>query len=124
MNRHGEYKRRHQRKNVNVLAWSLLSLDAGPHVTETIDLASEGARLTSAHPVESYSIVLLRLRLEDSTTTIECKGRICWCESVDSGVYHYGVRFLDLSDDERELLEKYLAKHNGSTAPNSTNKCC
>jgi len=109
MNRHGEFKRRHQRRNVRIGTWMMFPHEDGRRVTYTVDLTQEGARFASERPVELRSLVLLRLQIENPLTTIECKGRVCWSRHTGDGSSQFGIRFLDLTDDEQELLERYLA---------------
>lgn len=80
----------------------------GRRVAYTVDLAPEGARFTCDRLVDLRSLVLLRLQLENPSTTIECKGRVCWSRRTSNGESQFGMRFLDLTDDERELLDRYL----------------
>jgi len=85
-------------------------------VAHTVDLAPEGARFSSGRPVELRSLVLLRLQLDNPPATIECKGRVCWSRPADDGSCQFGIRFLDLTDDERDLVERYLAGADSQTA--------
>ena len=116
MNRHGEFKRRYQRRNVRIGTWILFAEEAGRRATYTVDLAQEGARFASDRPVELRSLVLLRLHLDNPLATIECKGRVCWSRRTGDRSNEFGIRFLDLTDDERELLERYLAGADSQTA--------
>jgi len=105
MNMYAEFKRRYQREKVRVWTWMVLSRDGMPRVTRTIDLTPEGAQFSSVLPVDPYLVVLLRFQLEEPPVALECKGRVCWSRMMDDGLYHYGVRFVDLSDDERDMLD-------------------
>ena len=75
-------------------------------MTYTVDLSQEGARFAGERPVDLRSLVLLRFQLENPPATIECKGRVCWSRAAGDGSNQFGIRFLDLTDDERELLER------------------
>jgi len=119
MNRYGEFKRRCLREDVQIPTWISFHGVDDPQFTHTIDLAPEGALFSSVKPVEPLSLVLLRLELIDRDVTVECKGRVCWSQTTYHGMCHYGVRFLDLADDERDMLEMYLAGTHGA-APRTT----
>jgi hypothetical protein len=75
----------------------------------TVDLGLEGARFHAAGIVHEGAPVLVRLEFGAGQPALECKGRVCWTDEAPEGLSRFGVRFLDLRDDERELLDHYLA---------------
>ena len=100
--------RRHPRETLSVCAWLEFRGEPVARGTVSVDLALEGARFNTLGPVSKGDPVLVRLQLEPSFDTIECKGRICWVERADDGIHEFGVRFVDLRDDERRALRKYI----------------
>jgi hypothetical protein len=108
MNRHGEFKRRHLRKRVQMSTWMAFSVDEVPRINSTVDVAPEGAQFSDISPVAVRSVVLLRIHLGDKTSPLECKGRVCWTRQVSDDTWRFGVRFLDLSDEEHNLIEQRL----------------
>ena len=72
------------------------------------DLSRSGVRFTWLRPMVPDTPVLIRLQLGENGPSIECKGRVCWCQSLQNGLHHLGVRFLDMSEDEHDHLEEFI----------------
>ncbi len=100
--------RRHPRHKVAVCAWLDFHHEKTARGTVSEDLAVEGARFSSMRPVVVGERVLIRMQLDRSGGPIECKGRICWARTQANRLHTFGVRFVDLSDDERGCLGSYL----------------
>jgi len=109
-----EDARRHQRHKVAVCAWLDFHRENTTRGTVSEDLAVEGARFCSMRPVAVGEGVLVRMQLEPSAGPIECKGRICWTRSQPNELHTFGVRFVDLSEEEQGYLASYL----GGNRPN------
>lgn len=74
----------------------------------SVDLSLEGSRFATLHPLPLGQTLLVRLQLEPTLPTVECKGRVCWCRPMPNGLHEFGVRFVDLLEDERERIERFL----------------
>ena len=109
----GSEKRRIPRKETAVCVWMQFRRDPSVRGTTTVDLSPDGARFNAPHPVRPGEQVMLYLQLEPVAYTIECKGKVCWSQPQDSGVTSFGVRFLDLREDEEENLRKTLERRPG-----------
>ena len=101
--------RRHIRQRVTACAWLEFSQETLPRATTTLDLAIEGARFSSMKPATLGDPVLVRLQLGTSPRYIECKGKVCWTDRMPNRLYNFGVRFVDLYEDERLRLEQFLS---------------
>ena len=84
------------------------SADAEPRVTHTVNVTPEGAQFADSRPVEPQAMILLRIRVDDETSPLECKGRVCWVRQTSDGTWRFGVRFLDLTDDEHNLIKQRI----------------
>lgn len=100
--------RRHQRHKVAVCAWLDFHQERTTRGTVSEDLAVEGARFSSMRPVSVGEGVLVRMQLDRSGGPIECKGRVCWAQSQPNQLHTFGVRFVDLSEEEQVYLASYL----------------
>lgn len=109
MDTHTEDRRRHPRLDVETCAWLLFPHEDAARVTTTVDLSQAGAQFSGVQPVDLDTHVLLNLQLDPGRRSLECKGSIRCCRAVGGGLYRYGVRFLDLLEDERGQLREYLA---------------
>jgi len=89
-----------------VCAWISFQKDSAAYGTLTLDLGQEGARFSTLRKVDRESKILISMQLRSAT--IECKGKVCWTEAAPNGLLSFGVRFLDLSEGERALLEKFM----------------
>ena len=108
MNRHGEFKRRYQRKPLRLWTWLAYSVTDEPRVVQTVDVAPEGVQFVDTSPLELRSVVLIRIWLNGETSPLECKGRVCWSRQETDASWRFGVRFLDLSADEHDLIEQRI----------------
>jgi hypothetical protein len=108
--------RRHSRHSVAVCAWLDFRCENTTRGTVSEDLSLEGARFSSMRPVAVGEPVLVRMQLDRSGGPIECKGRVCWSNSLPNKLHTFGVRFVDLSEDERNGLSTYFDKHLPTTA--------
>lgn len=104
-------KRRHNRHEKPVCTWLSFQNGQGTYGTVTMDIGMGGARFSMMKDVEENESVLLNVQVAPSG--IECKGKICWVESKPGGVSNFGVRFLDISEEDRESLSLYLAMREG-----------
>lgn len=108
--------RRHSRYTVAVCAWLDFRCENTTRGTVSEDLSLEGARFSSMRPVAVGERVLVRMQLSRAGGPIECKGRVCWSNSLPNKLHTFGVRFVDLSEDERNGLSTYFDGNQPSTA--------
>jgi hypothetical protein len=120
MEKQRKEKRRHRRRNVAVCAWLAFNGDGASRGMVSVDLAPEGARFCALNPVSAGQPVLVRLQLGPSRRAIECKGRVCWTRSMPDSLRHFGVRFLDLHEEEEIWIREFL----GGSATHPTAAAC
>jgi len=101
-------KRRFLRQALSVPSSLRFHEDDAPLLTITTDIGLEGARFCAGRPVAKGVPVLLRLQLGNHGQLLECKGKVCWAHEDDDAFTVFGVRFIDLHEDERELLRQFL----------------
>jgi hypothetical protein len=100
--------RRHKRMAVPVCAWLDFRGDSATRAMRSLDLSLEGARFATIRPVRTGDAVMARLEIRSGESAVECKGRVCWVRPMQDRVRHFGVRFVDLSDEERSRIEQLL----------------
>ena len=103
-------KRRFERVPVSVPTRLYFHEAEEPLASMTADLGLEGARFCSERRLRAGAPVLVRLQLGPDKPIIECKGKVCWAGDGDEEFTDFGVRFLDLRDDEREALRRFLER--------------
>lgn len=101
-------KRRFHRHTESVCAWLTFHYDTLQCGTLTEDISAEGACFSTLRTVNAGEHVLLHLQVDPGG--IECKGKVCWIQPMSNGLNRFGIRFIDLLDDEREQLSRYLQR--------------
>ena len=108
--------RRHERYAVPVAAWIEFYGDANSRGTISRDISSEGARFSSIRPTLVGEPVIVRMQLGRAKPVMECKGRVVWSEYMPNRLHEYGVRFVDLTEEEQSGLLGFLTGHIQSPA--------
>ena len=72
----------------------------------TLDISHGGIRLELHHPLPLRTVVALTLALGD--TLIDIQGKIVYLEEIDEDRCAMGIQFGDMSDESRQVLERYL----------------
>ena len=108
--------RRHERYTVPVAAWIEFYGDTNSRGAISRDVSAEGARFSSVRPTLVGEPVIVRMQLGRAQTPMECKGRIVWSKYMPNRLHEYGVRFVDLSEEERSGLLGFLTGHVQSPA--------
>lgn len=101
-------RRRYERVEEPVCTWLSFRTDSAAYGTLTVDVGMEGARFETHHCVAVGEHTLINLQLPSSS--IECKGRVCWARRGEDGLFSFGVRFLDLREVERDWLGRHLSQ--------------
>ena len=109
--------------------------DARHHVEITVDettsgiftaarvsnLSRGGLFIETCAPLPLQTPVELALRLPEIGATVHVRGRVVWTFDVRNNSAHFrnnsahlmmgsGIKFVDLSAEQRQMLEKYLAR--------------
>ncbi|MBN2310880.1 MAG: PilZ domain-containing protein [Candidatus Hydrogenedentes bacterium] len=104
----GAELRRHPRQQRAVCGWLQFSDENVVRGMVTVNISQEGARFATLRPVLPAERVLVSLQLTPTGPAVECKGRVCWVREMDNGLRHFGVRFVDLHEDESAALAQFL----------------
>lgn len=96
----GRNKRRYPRCRMSAYAWLQPNHAEPGHPTTTHNLSCEGAMFSDLRPVKVGEPMLLSLYLGQGHPPLECRAQVCWMRLMPNGLYHYGVRFIDLKDGE------------------------
>jgi len=78
----------------------------------TFNLSSWGVFIRTATPFEPGENVILRFRLPERSQPIRAMGRVVWANAdpVKWGGAGMGIQFLDLRAEDRETIERHLAR--------------
>jgi hypothetical protein len=109
MKYHEQEHRRHGRFRKEAPAWLSFRDTPEPCGATTLDLSPEGASFQIRSRVKPRVPVILKLSLEGHAPPLEAKGKVCWAAPGPDGTHQFGVRFLDLTEDERTRLGRFLA---------------
>jgi len=101
---------------VAACAWLRFREETSDRSTVTVDLAEEGARFSSLSPVRVGAPLLLHIQCDTSGAALECKGKVIWSRLNANGLYHFGVRFVDLCAEERQRLSRAVCRDSQSMA--------
>lgn len=79
------------------------------------DLTLKGALLVSEKPVETGRIITLAIDFRDSPNSpparMKVSARAAWCKLEERRTYYnVGMEFLEVTDENRRLIEGALAK--------------
>lgn len=101
-------RRRFERYHESICAWLTFHYDTLQYGTLTEDVSVDGACFSTLRKVNAGEHLMLHLQVEPGG--IECKGKVCWIQPMPNGLNRFGVRFVDLMDDERDHLARHLAR--------------
>ncbi|MCL4218961.1 MAG: PilZ domain-containing protein [Candidatus Hydrogenedentes bacterium] len=101
-------KRQYDRHLASVELWLATRSMRAPFPVKTRNLSEAGAACRINQVVEPGDLILGYLQLPGEFTTIECKCRVCWTAETDGVQTHCGIRFLDLREEEREVILEFL----------------
>lgn len=82
------------------------------------DISSSGIRLIADEEIEVGKQLELDLDFDDFRfPKVRFRAEVVWCKRRDENTYWIGMRFLDMQDQERRLLETYVAFVSRMQAP-------
>jgi hypothetical protein len=82
------------------------------------DISSSGIRLIADEAIENGKTLELDLDFDDFRfPKVRFHAEVVWCKQRDEKTYWIGMRFLDMQDQERRLLETYVAFVSRMQAP-------
>ena len=99
-------RRRHERIEEAVCAWLSFRRDGAAYGALTMDIGQEGAQFSTTRNVDVGEHVMVHLQLP--STSVECRGQICWVAPSPRGQMNFGVRFVDLQEIERDRLGRFI----------------
>ena len=72
----------------------------------TLNLSYGGMRLELHHPLPLRSVVSLTLALDNNL--VDVRGKVVYLEELDEERSAMGIEFIDLADESRQLLDRYV----------------
>lgn len=79
----------------------------GPNVVWTLDLSLGGARIESSNDLTAGDRFWMHIAIDHQT--IKCRGKAIYVLEAETGNMEAGVKFEDLSKDERLYLRQYIS---------------
>lgn len=78
------------------------------------NLSKGGMFIRTDAPLPIHSEIHLTFTLPESDITIKATGKVAWTFDIKRGTGHVvpgmGIRFVDLSPDDRRTIEQYIAQ--------------
>ena len=100
--------RRFDRQPVPICAWLEFRHDGSTRAMRSLDLSTDGARFATIRPVIQGELIMMRLDVRPGAPAVECKARVCWVQPMADRVRQFGVRFVDLAEDERTEIDQAM----------------
>ena len=72
----------------------------------TLNVSHSGILLETHEPIESSQTIMLTIGLGDDLVVIQ--GQTVYCKPASAGCYITGIRFSQMDDSTRQLLERYI----------------
>lgn len=88
-------------------AWIDCAKGTRSRATTTIDIGPEGARFRSIDSPALDERLIIHLQVGLGHRALECKGKVCWVSQGATRLPEFGVRFVDLTEEERALLDRF-----------------
>ena len=74
----------------------------------TLNLSAGGIRFRGADPLEAGAVVSLQLQLPGATQPMTLRGQVVWSQMQASGVTESGVEFVEVSLEQRALIDQVV----------------
>ncbi len=74
----------------------------------TLDISPGGIRLELHHPLPLRTIVEMSLALDNEL--VDVRGKVVYLEEIDDERCAMGIQFIDIVEQTRQLLERYVKK--------------
>jgi len=102
---------------LNVYFGAEKQLELTSFTSVSIDLSCGGLYLQTSTPLNVGEDILLRFSLPDTTNAITCKATVAWANEQDTPCHPkfptgVGVRFVDLSTNNRNAIYRFLEQKN------------
>jgi CheY-like chemotaxis protein len=92
--------------------------DLGKAVTS--DISQGGMSLKISRRVRKSGLMRINFNLPGTSGDIECAAEVAW----EGGGLHLGIRFVDLSPEQRNLLKSWMAQHSPEMEPDDPPAPC
>ena len=79
-------------------------------LSKALDISRGGILLETPDPIESGTISLLAVDLDNKF--IEIKGELVYCKKTDSGMYHSGIKFVGTDGQVRNFIAGLIREYN------------
>jgi c-di-GMP-binding flagellar brake protein YcgR len=109
----GLERRKHPRVETNNRVSYVCMDDNGNPIKEgvgrTVNISQGGILIETHHTFEWQNILLLGIDIENKLNRI--RGRVVYCNSADSGVFHTGIEFLEVNERILSFVINLLKTH-------------
>ena len=78
-------------------------------LSKAIDISMGGILLETPHPIESGSLTLAAIGLDNRF--VEIKGELVHCKKLSAGMYRSGIKFVDSDEQVRNFVVKLIKEY-------------
>lgn len=110
----GNERRRYPRVKAD-LPFCLISEQGEQETFDLVDLSESGARIQCGHPISAMTRIRVAMRIpadsvgRDVDVQLDTTGVVVWSHRIDEGRYDTGVFFADLAEDDRGVIQTFVA---------------
>jgi len=79
-------------------------------LSKALDISRGGILLETPDPIESGTISLLAVDLDNKF--IEIKGEMVYCKKANSGMYHSGIKFVGTEEQVKDFIVGLIREYN------------
>jgi len=102
-----------KQKRMHVISYlKVQEQKSSKNLGQVVNINTEGMGLYSEEPLESESMIKLKLTLStaaNENNELAFEARVAWCrQSVLPGYYDSGVQLMDVPPDHLEILEQFI----------------
>ena len=82
---------------------------AGVDMSQTKDISEEGISFTISNPLALQTILNIKLNIPISEDSLELEAQVSSCREIRPNiVYSVGVKFINLSEEQKRLLKDFV----------------
>jgi c-di-GMP-binding flagellar brake protein YcgR len=113
-------RRRNTRVTIQIPVALVSETGAGQRKTVTSDISLGGMSLKLSRRAQSAGPMRIKFTLPGTENSIECASEVAW----EGGGPQAGIRFVDVSPEQRDQLKSWLARHSAEIEPDDPPAPC
>ncbi|OGP65220.1 MAG: hypothetical protein A3K22_06150 [Deltaproteobacteria bacterium RBG_16_42_7] len=109
------------RRDIRILARigveGLRGMAAESFISNTVNISANGILIETSHTLTMGEAVSCALSIPGNSTLITVTGEVVRKgEGKQSGINYYGIKFLDVREEDKLAIDSYINRHTEATA--------